>query len=195
MIIKNKGTGAGGSNTNLHGIRFEEDTYLKDWIIKAGFTLEPIKQSTLRSELYKIFEGDKLMAYYGRQGQIYHALKLHNLDQFSNEHISKVLSKKINPDGFILCLARNHLTIFEKKWQQTSGSVDEKIQTGPFKLLMFEKLLRNSGISCQYNYILSPWFQSKVYRNVKEYYEDNKKINIWVDGVNLQDLSIENYIK
>jgi len=60
---------------------------------------------------------------------------------------------------------------------------------------MFEKLLRNFNISVRYQYILSEWFRSAQYRNIKEYYEDNEKVNIWVDGENLSDLDVDQFIK
>ena len=194
MTIKNRGTGAGGAKTNLNGIKFEEDKYLKEWIEKEDYTLVPVKVNTNRSAFYEIRKNNKLVGYYGRQGQVYNALRQVNEKHFSKKWISKVFSKKIHPDAFIISLNPRRLTIFEKKWQNRSGSVDEKVQTAPFKLQMFEKLLRGANISCQYQYILSSWFKAETYRNVKEYYQNNKQINVWVDEDNLNDLDINKFI-
>ena len=192
---KNKGTGAGGAKTNQTGLSFEEDVYLKSWIEDKGYKLNQIDKSTsTRSVLYEILENNEVIGYYGRQHKIYLALqKIEPL--ITNEYIANVFSTKIRPDAFIISKKPRVLTIFEKKWQQSSGSVDEKIQTAPYKIAMFEKLLRNFKISVQYQYILSSWFRSDQYRNIKEYYEDNKKVNIWVDGENLSDLDVDKFIK
>ena len=190
----NKGTGAGGAKTNLNGINFEEKTYLGEWIIKEGYELKQIMNSTSRTQLFEVYKGNKHIAYYGRQGKVYDALKLVFPNKINNEYIKTVLSKKINPDAFILNIKTKKLIIFEKKWQQTSGSVDEKIQTAPFKLEMFEKLTRNLNISVMYQYILSKWFNQDAYRNVKEYYENNEQIDIWTEEENLNEFSIKKYL-
>ncbi len=191
----NKGTGAGGAKTNETGLSFEEDVYLKGWIEDKGYQLNPIGEtSSKRSVLYEILDNGEVIAYYGRQNKIYLALqKIEPL--ITNEYISEVFSRKINPDAFIISKKPKVLTIFEKKWQQSAGSVDEKIQTAPFKIAMFEKLLRNFNISVRYQYILSEWFRSAQYRNIKEYYEDNEKVNVWVDGENLSNLDVDQFIK
>lgn len=195
-IKANKGTGAGGAKTNLNGIKFEEDIYLKQWIDKAGYEVSGISSSTQRSELYGVYNKQrKLIAYYGRQSKVYDALKELIGNNFSSMYIGQILSKKINPDAFILNSETKTLHIFEKKWQQTSGSVDEKIQTAPFKVEMFSKLLKQFGISVTYNYILSSFFTSASYRNVKEYYRDNySNIKVWTQGENLDELKIESYL-
>lgn len=194
--IINKGTGAGGAKTNLNGLAFERDDYLYRWLESSGYQLVDLdgKKSKTRSKLFGIYEEDILIGYYGRQGKVYDALVLVD-KKFTRPYISEVLSTKINPDGFILSLRPKRLTIFEKKFQQSSGSVDEKIQTAPYKLAMFEKLLRNSEISCMYQYILSEWFTNKKYRDIKEYYKDNKKIKVWIDNENLHELNLDDYLK
>ena len=67
------------------------------------------------------------------------------------------------------------------KFQKTEGSVDEKLQSGPFKKIMYEKLMKNefqnindkSDVTVTYTYFLSSWFnqQSNVDKN-KKYYHD-----------------------
>ena len=193
MNKKNLGTGAGGSKTNLNGIHFEQKVYLYEWIIKKGYDLRAEGKSTDRTQLYKIYKGDEFIGWYGRQSKIYHALKELFPTKLTNEHIKSVLSKKINPDAFILTI-NGKLTIFEKKWQQSSGSVDEKIQTAPYKIEMFNKLLKNLNVEVSYQYILSSWFKKREYRNVKEYYENNKSISIWTYDENLDEMNVDNYM-
>ena len=193
MNKKNLGTGAGGSKTNLNGIHFEQKVYLYEWIIKKGYELKHHGKSTDRTQLYKIYKNGTFIGWYGRQSKIYNALKELFPTKITNEHVKKVLSKKINPDAFILTI-NGKLTIFEKKWQQSSGSVDEKIQTAPYKIEMFNKLLKNLNVEVSYQYILSSWFKKPEYRNVKEYYEDNKHISIWTYDENLDEMNVDNYM-
>lgn len=190
----NKGTGAGGAQTNINGINFEQDIYLYNWIEKSGYQLISQGQATDRTQLFKIYKNNEFYGWYGRQGKIYVALMEMFPAKLTNEHIKNILSKKIHPDAFILSKKNLKLTIFEKKWQQSSGSVDEKIQTAPFKLEMFNKLLRGLKLEISYQYILSGWFKNEEYRNVKEYYKDNKNINTWVYEENLDMLNIDEYI-
>ena len=193
MSKVNRGTGAGGSKTNLNGIHFEQNVYLYEWIIKKGYDLRAQGKSTDRTQLYKIYKGDEFVGWYGRQSKIYHALKELFPTKLTNEYIKSVLSKKINPDAFILT-KKKKLTIFEKKWQQGSGSVDEKIQTAPYKIDVFNKLLRGLNVEIYYQYILSSWFKKSEYRNVKEYYEDNKYISVWTYDENLSEMNINDFI-
>ena len=51
------------------------------------------------------------------------------------------LGKTMEPDECILNKNKKHIIILEKKYQQGSGSVDEKIQTGVCKRWQYEKII------------------------------------------------------
>ncbi len=193
----NRGSGAGGAKTNLNGINFEQDVYLGKWIENAGFFLNDLSLRKDRIQISTILDDQKqVIGIYGRQGKIYEALKFWLDSSFSNEYIALVFSAKIYPDAFIINFSRKTLYIFEKKWQQSSGSVDEKIQTGPFKLEMFQKLLKQFGVKVEYNYVLSDYYKNKKFRNVKDYYkEKHPDIKVWVAGENLEYLDISCFLK
>jgi len=59
--------------------------------------------------------------------------------------------------------------IIEKKFQQTPGSVCEKIQTAPFKLNQYKKMFPEYNI--YYIYCLSDWFKSNCIAEL-EYLKD-----------------------
>ena len=191
MNKKNRGTGAGGSKTNKHGLDFEKEIYLKKWLAKE-YKLKNISKS--KTDFFEIYQKNKLIGYYGRQGQIYNCLEL-LIKHVDKDFINKIFSKKINPDSFILNIKKQHITIFEKKWQQMSGSVDEKLQTAPFKLKMFNRLLKSTRYSISYEYVLSEWFKNPIYRNIWEYYKNNKNVKIWTENDNLKDLDIKKYFE
>ena len=67
-----------------------------------------------------------------------------------------LISKKILPDYCYYDINNKILYVFEMKYQDGAGSVDEKLQSFPFKVKQFEKLLNNKvpGIKVYYWYIL-----------------------------------------
>ena len=58
MELTNKGTGAGGKNTNYYGKRFEEKTSSENFLINNGFIRKEYPSSTTKYNyyLYKIYE-------------------------------------------------------------------------------------------------------------------------------------------
>ena len=77
-----------------------------------------------------------------------------------------VLTKALQPDEAYLDIESSTLTIFEKKFQDTDGSVDEKIQTSDFKLQQYKKIAKELGIkNVYYIYILGDFFNNPYYND------------------------------
>lgn len=157
--IKNRGTGAGGAKTNKNGLPYEELTELKE------------------DDRYKNKEIIKI-----------EKKKIHKVEIDTNEHIKltknelktyMLHNKKFNinsektlqPDECYVDEVNKVINIIEKKFQQCAGSVDEKIQTGPFKIWFYKEQYPDYEI--RYCYCLSDWFRSDKYkpemRFLKEY--------------------------
>lgn len=81
----------------------------------------------------------------------------------------KIISSKLLPDNCIYVIINNTLFIIEVKNQNTSGSVDEKLQTCDFKRKQYKKLLSQLNIEVEYVYILSQWFKQSKYKDVLDY--------------------------
>lgn len=80
----------------------------------------------------------------------------------------KVISRKLLPDEAYL--SGDTLDIYEKKYQQTQGSADEKLQTCAFKILQYKKIADAIGVTnTRYTYILSDWFKQDIYKDVLDY--------------------------
>lgn len=84
-----------------------------------------------------------------------------------------LFARALEPDEAYLDEATSTLTIFEKKFQDTDGSADEKIQGCDFKIKQYQKLAKELNIEHVYFiYILGDWFKSPYYadvlRHVKE---------------------------
>lgn len=127
--------GIGGANT-LTGAVFELETDLETNLKNAGINLKKII-------FCKKYDFPKLM-------------KRHGFD------MTEELGKKYLPDEAFIY--NNHLFVIEKKYQCTEGSVDEKIQTGPYKKLLYETCANVLGLNgATYIYLLSESFDKPKY--------------------------------
>jgi hypothetical protein len=80
------------------------------------------------------------------------------------------ISRRILPDEAYLDYDNDELRIYEKKFQKTSGSADEKPQTCGFKIMQFNKLAKALGVSkATYTYILNDWFKQPMYKDMLDY--------------------------
>jgi hypothetical protein len=81
----------------------------------------------------------------------------------------KIVSKKLLPDNAII--TNNKVLIFEVKYQQVAGSVDEKLQTCDFKKKQYQKLCKDLGKKVIYAYVLNDWFKNEKYKDTLDYIE------------------------
>lgn len=101
-------------------------------------------------------------------------LKKHDFVRYMKDELGrdarKILSSILLPDNALITEKIIH--IIEVKYQQVSGSVDEKLQTCLFKKRQYEKLAEETGKKVVYTYILNDWFKDKKYKDVLKYIED-----------------------
>jgi len=138
----NRGTGAGGSNTNKSGLSFEKNTHLRsnyqvlfsnndgDIIQFENSKDRYITKEKITKEFINIFHSDP---------------------NFEKPHGCK------KPDEMYYRIKDFTIFIIEKKNQNVSGSVCEKIQTGIFKKMAYQEIYPNNNIV--YIYCLSLWFK------------------------------------
>jgi len=146
--------GKGGANT-LTGLHFEERISLTTVFEKAnGYSVK----------------GNEI--YYGEQkvAELYPKHKLYKeLLEPNNIDYTDFISKKLLPDDAIFIMKNKTLFIVEIKFQETAGSVDEKLQTCDFKNKQYTKLLSRIGITVRYTYVLNDWFKKPEYKDVLDY--------------------------
>lgn len=142
--VKNRGTGAGGYNTTKNGNSYENKTNLDDM-------MEVVKIEGY-SDIIRFYNCDKLF------------IKTEKTNLFKYMDLKNKMNNKIymghgckNPDGCFIDENNKHMFIIEKKFQQVSGSVCEKIQTPEFKLWQYSRTFPNYKII--YIYCLSDWFK------------------------------------
>lgn len=83
-----------------------------------------------------------------------------------------IISKKLLPDEAYIDPIAKTFHIYEKKYQETAGSCDEKPQTCAFKIWEYRRLAAALNIPAEnvtYTYILSKWFNDPRYRDMLEY--------------------------
>lgn len=128
--------GTGGANTQTGKI-FEIKTDLKTALVKNNYDINDftfIKQCDFNKYLKEQFNFDMTEKY----------------------------GTYFKPDEAVIY--KDVLYVVEKKQQGGGGSVDEKIQTGPFKLHVYEycaKLMGLKGVS--YSYLLGDYFKHKKF--------------------------------
>jgi hypothetical protein len=151
--------GFGGANT-LTGLKFEGKVDFQKLLEKIpGYKLENIAGKTGIG----VFFNGKLVA---------RCFKKHNFYKFLDESgvdWRNMLSKKLLPDDAMLVIVRETLFIIEVKYQQVTGSVDEKLQTCDFKRKQYLKLVASLGLKVEYVYVLNDWFRKPEYKDVLDY--------------------------
>jgi len=159
--IKNRGTGAGGANTNKSGLPFEEITNLlnRTTTQESGeITFDNNPKSYIRTKKANLFSHMK------REVDA-NIVKAHGCKQPDECYIDKEL---------------RNMFIIEKKNQQCSGSVCEKIQTPDFKLWQYNRTFPDYNVV--YIYCLSDWFKENckaeieylVYKGVPFFWGNSK---------------------
>jgi len=146
--------GKGGGNTRT-GLVYEGEVDLKTFLdSKTGYEVSGDK----------VLYNEELVARIFKKNSFYNIfLKELEVDW------KKYLSKRLMPDDSIFVLLNNTLFIIECKFQQVSGSVDEKLQTCDFKKKQYQKLLASANIDVEYVYLLSDWYRHPRYKDVLDY--------------------------
>tara|TARA_Y100000816_G_scaffold291343_1_gene282428 strand:- start:1052 stop:1696 length:645 start_codon:yes stop_codon:yes gene_type:complete len=164
--IINKGTGAGGSNTNKNGLPYEEITDLK--------TNYNVFEKNSYYNLIK-FNNSETEFKMTKQSKLFKCMH-HNI----NHNIVKAHGCK-NPDECFIDENKKNIFIIEKKFQQIGGSVCEKIQTPDFKIWQYSRTFPKYNIV--YIYCLSEWFKENckseleylTYKNVPVFWGNDEE--------------------
>ena len=145
----------GGSKTNSNGLYFEQQTSLDDSLKSKGYIVG------LNGE---VFKNGQIIGISAPKHKLYkRILEPRRIDY------KQRISKQMLPDEAFYNILNGTLYIIEKKFQNGSGSVDEKIQTCDFKKKQYIKLFDGLNIKVEYIYILNDWFKNDSYRDVLEY--------------------------
>lgn len=172
--VSNRGTGAGGSNTNKNGLPYEELTDLE-----SEYTV--ISSDDKHSKNIQFSASDR----------IFKMTKQSGLFKCMNTHVNKEVAKGHgckNPDECYIDEESKTIFILEKKFQQVSGSVCEKIQTSDFKIWQYNRTFPEYKIV--YLYCISDWFKENCKAEL-EYLEYKKVQVFWGNDKNYKSKVID----
>ena len=91
---------------------------------------------------------------------------------FSKRNINPLdyLSWMFQPDEAYYLKDTNEIVIYEKKFQQTPGSADEKLGACAWKISEYKTLCKAAGIDkVSYIYIFNDWFKQSRYAKLLQY--------------------------
>jgi len=166
----NKGTGAGGANTNINGKTFENKTENESRLLSNGFIRKEIPGSKTKYGYYleKVLSLDESIIYLTQTG-----LKAY-FAHFFNKEMCR------SPDEAYLFKNGDSYTlkILEKKNQNVAGSVDTKLLAGRGFIDEYEFLL-GEQFTVHYAFCISAFLKkdyiadcakSKALRHINEKY-------------------------
>jgi len=163
----NKGTGAGGANTNKTGKPFEEKTDNLTRMLEHGF----VSQNTWNPNTWitKTFE-DKTVV----------ILNQRSLGQYAKQKYGIADVYRCPDEAYIFEYANNKkvIKILEKKMQNVEGSVETKLFAGPSLKREYE-LMFGPEFEIQYGFCVSEFLQKKIlsgtpkYKNLRKILEEN----------------------
>jgi hypothetical protein len=153
--VKSKGTGAGGSNTNNYGKKFEEKTNNEyRLLLEQGF-----KKNELTKDLTK--KNDDLECTFTTQGGLKKLMKReYDVDIFRCPDEAYVI--EFSSDRKVV------IHILEKKEQRVAGSVETKLWSGPSLKKEYELVL-GDRFEVQYGFCVSSFLKEKILNNEPKY--------------------------
>ncbi len=164
----NKGTCAGGSNTNYYGKKFEEKTNNQQRLLEMGYTKNSFTKKPKKQYDYylsKIFE-DKTIVFVLQNGLKMYMKNKYNIDLFRCPDEAYIIEYKHG---------RKVIKILEKKEQNVDGSVETKLWSGPSLKKEYEIVL-GPEFEVFYGFCVNEFLKKKTYFKPKKIH--NIKYNI-----------------
>ena len=161
MEEKNRGSGAGGANTNLFGKKFEEKTNNEKRLLEFGFIRENFSKNNKNNKnAYLIHRDDDKEVVFLVQSELKKYMKnKYGIELYRYPDESYFVKYG---DG------RKVLFILEKKAQNVDGSVETKLWSGPTLKEEYELVLGPDFV-VHYAFCVSSFLEKKFVTNDKKY--------------------------
>lgn len=135
--IKNKGTGAGGRNTNIYGLKFENKTDNESRLLDMGFEINPIDHSKCYFLKKTYSEYDIIFVkQYSFIAYLKHYYDIEAFRKPDEAYIYEVNDEIVN------------IKIIEKKSQYRDGSVETKLWASPSLKREYELIINTNIEYC-----------------------------------------------
>jgi hypothetical protein len=158
--IVNKGTGAGGSNTNYYGKKFEEKTDNQKRLLQDGYIKNIFKNCKKSYDYYLSKQNEeKTIIFVSQNG----------LKTYMKEKYNKELFR--SPDeAYIIEYVTGKIVIkiLEKKEQRVEGSVETKLWSGPSLKREYEIIL-GSSFEVHYAFCINDFLKKKITSVLQKY--------------------------
>ena len=158
LTIINKGTGAGGANTNYYGKKFEEKTNNQQRLLETGYIKNSFTKKPNDYYLSKTIE-DKTIVFVLQNGLKKYVKHKYNIVLF-----------RCPDEAYIIEYAsgRKVIKILEKKEQRVDGSVETKLWSGPSLKREYELVL-GAEFDVFYGFCVSEFLKKKLVSTEKKY--------------------------
>lgn len=153
----NPNTSGGGAQTNANGLFFEQTTDLYDALKKIGYIINDCK----------IFKDGEFIGYSVPKKKLYKYFFEPNGIDYRDYN-----SKGWEPDECFINVKTKTAYIIEKKFQNCSGSVDEKLPGCDFKKKEYQKLFDLLEYKTEFLYVFNNWFDQDIYKDTLKYIKD-----------------------
>ena len=154
----NKGTGAGGANTNYYGKKFEEKTNNQSRLLDAGYTKCRVTKNKYGYYLSKTFV-DKTIIFVLQNGLEMYMKYKYNIQVFRCPDEAYIIEYNTG---------KRTIKILEKKEQNVGGSVETKLWASPSLKREYELVL-GSGFDVYYCLCINVYLQKLLVSNSKKY--------------------------
>lgn len=149
----NKGTGAGGANTNYYGKNFEEKTNNETRLLGVGYVKNSFTKKSKKAYDYylsKTFD-DKTIVFVLQNGLKVYIKNKYNIDLFRCPDEAYIIEYNSG---------KKVIKILEKKEQRVEGSVETKLWSGPSLKREYELVL-GSDFEVYYCFCVSEFLKKK----------------------------------
>ena len=165
-VIVNKGTGAGGANTNYFGKKFEEKTDNQMRLLNEGYTKTSFTKKAYGYYLSKSFE-DKTVVFVLQNGLKMYMKNKYNIELFRCPDEAYIIEYNTG---------KKIIKILEKKEQNVEGSVETKLWSGPSLKREYELVL-GSDFEVHYGFCVSAFLKKRLISNKQKYIILNTILN------------------
>ena len=152
--VKNRGTGAGGANTNLYGKTFEQQCDLESSLLAMGFERRVMNKSMKYG--YYLYRDDGA-TYMKQSGLREYARSKYNIERLHLFPDECFIIPKSNG-------TRPTLVVLEMKHQRVEGSCFDKIKCAPFYQYQYKELFGHL-FDIEYHLVVNDFIQTKIKNN------------------------------
>lgn len=182
---KNKGTNAGGINTNIYGKLFEYKTNIENYLCEIGFVKKRMNDNKYGYYLKKRIKNIKII-YLTQTGLKTYFILKYRIILCRNPDEAYIIKTKDK------CIVK----ILEKKEQHCEGSVETKLWSGPslkreYEIILGDKFIVDYAYSV--NNFLSKKFNSsnKKYNILKQILQENNITVLYANEPNYYEKLIQ----